>query len=258
MTRGDTADAPYNFSLNTQVKVTRHFVGEIREPVLVFDDVLREPDSMVRYASEKVEFLPAWTPDGGYPGIRAAAPLDHVNQLVRALTPTIVQGFGLRDVAPARAECSYCMVTLRPEQLKPQQTIPHVDTTDPLQFAFLHFLCDSSFGGTSFYRHRSTGLEVVTPEQLQPYTRRLNTELSENPPAQDYIRDTSALFEKIHSVKARWNRLLVYRSALLHSGTIPPHASLSDKPATGRLTANIFVNYGPTLSGGTRSTWLQD
>ena len=40
-----------------------------------------------------------------------------------------------------------------------------------------------------------------------------------------------------------FNRLVVYRSHMLHSGRIPPGAELSDDPRRGRLTANIFVTY---------------
>jgi hypothetical protein len=61
----------------------------------------------------------------------------------------------------------------------------------------------------------------------------------------DYIRGHTADYEQIGAVEARFDRLVVYRSRLLHSGLIPPGIDLPGDPRRGRLTANIFVNYRP-------------
>ena len=42
---------------------------------------------------------------------------------------------------------------------------------------------------------------------------------------------------------AVFDRVLIYRSRVLHSGQIDPTVGLSADPARGRLTANIFLNY---------------
>lgn len=239
-------DAPaieYDFGLNPRLNVSLTRAGVEREPVLAIDNVMREPRALVDYAAREVEFAPVGNSGDGYPGIRAPAPLNYVNTLVRALSPIVEKAFALERVKLARAECSFSLVTLPPHELSPTQRIPHIDTVDPLQFAFLHFLCDGRFGGTAFYRHRATGFETLTAEQRAVFEDTRNRELAADPPGPGYIRGDTRHYEQTTLVDARFNRMLIYRSRLLHSGQISPDANFSPDPRQGRLTANIFVNY---------------
>ena len=61
------------------------------------------------------------------------------------------------------------------------------------------------------------------------------------PPPPGYPLGDSAAFEQIGAVEARPDRLALYRGRQLHSGIIPDPAALSDDPATGRLTVNMFL-----------------
>lgn len=225
-------------------RIGLHLVGLEREPVLVVDDLMIDPSELVEYAKREVQFTPADGPSGGYPGLRAPAPLNYVRALVQTLDPIVRNAFGLENAGLVRASCNLSMVTRQPGQLKPLQRVPHIDTTDPLQFAFLHYLCDSSFGGTAFYRHRATGFEVISPERLEAYDSARDSEIAGTAPPLDYIRGSTAFFEQTAAFEARFGRLLVYRSRVLHSGQIPSDAGFSSDPHKGRLTANMFVNYG--------------
>jgi hypothetical protein len=237
-----TAAPDYDFSLNPAPLLRTEHVGRDREPVLILDDLMRNPGALVDYAAREVAYDPAWGPTDGFPGIRAPAPLNYVRSVVQALDPLVVRTFGLGAVKLARAECSFSVVTQAPGDLAPRQRIPHVDTADGLQFAFLHYLCDPRFGGTAFYRHRATGFEVITPERWDHWEETRARELAEAPP-QGYIRGDDAHYEQIGAVDARFDRMVIYRSRLLHSGRIAPDVPLSPSPRHGRLSANIFVNY---------------
>src|SRR5207244_647064 len=151
-------------------------------------------------------------PSGGYPGLRAPAPTNYVEQLVRALAPQIEHAFALDDVALARAECSFSLTTLPEESLTPEQRVPHVDTTYPLQFALLHYLCEPHLGGTSFYRHRASGFEVLTADREPDYDRLRAVELNSAPPAPGYVRAGDDSFLRTGGVDARFNRVVIYRS----------------------------------------------
>jgi hypothetical protein len=237
------APVGYDLSLNPHPQVTVQAVGAEAEPVMVVDGVMRNPDALVEYAAREVSFQP---PPGGenfYPGLRGAMPLSYVSTLVAALRPQLEAVFQLKDAAPARAICSYSMVTFEPGQLAPAQRIPHVDTADPLQIAILHYLCDERFGGTGFYRHRSTGFEAITAERWKPYRDALAADLQRHPPAAAYISGDTPLFEQTASFDLRFDRVLIYRSRVLHSGQIDPAVGLSPDPRRGRLTGNIFLNY---------------
>ena len=238
-------DGPYLFALRPELALSREFIGVEREPVLMVEGVLADPQSLVDYAAAEVAFTRAWSSTGGYPGIRAPAPLNYVNQLVRRLDPLIRQAFAMGPVKLSRAECSLSMVTLPPEQLTPQQQVPHVDTVDPHQFAVLHYLCGPEHGGTAFYRHRATGFETLTPERQAGYDRIRADELKQGDSTPDYIRGDSAHFIQHARFESMFDRVIVYRSRTLHSGQIGSDAALSNDPRRGRLTANVFVNYRP-------------
>lgn len=233
----------YDFSLRPSLDVSLQRIGAEQEPVLVVDGMMNDPGALVDYAASEVTFEPVWGPSGGYPGIRAPAPLNYVEALVRALDPMMRRAFGLDRVKLAKAECSFSLVTLPADRLAPLQRIPHVDTTDPLQFALLHYLCDGGHGGTAFYRHRGTGFETLTPERQPAYEATRALELAAAPPA--YIDGDSPQYERIAAFDAAFDRLIVYRSRTFHSGRIRPGQALSEDPRQGRLTANIFVNYRP-------------
>lgn len=236
---------PYDFTLTARLQVTRLGVGHEEEPVLIIDDVLDKPGNLVEFAAREVRFEPAWTASGGYPGLRAAAPLGYVERLVRSLAPVLEEAWGLEGFRLARADCRLSLVTLPPDRLTPLQRIPHIDTVDPLRIALLHYLFDGDFGGTSFYRHRATGLETIGPRQEPDYLRARDRELAAQPPAPGYLDGDTACYLKTGQVEARFNRVVAYRSCLLHCGQIARDMNFSPDPRQGRLTANVFATYAP-------------
>jgi hypothetical protein len=238
-----TSERTWDFGLNARLRVALERIGQEREPVLIVEDVLRAPEELIDYAADEVSFAPAWGPQGGYPGIRAPAPLNYVETLVRSLSPVIERAFGLAGVALARAECNFSLVTRPPEALAPLQRIPHVDTIDPLQFALLHYLCPPDFGGTGFYRHRETGFEALTRERIPVYEAARERELAVLNGTPAYITGDTPHYAQTAAFEAGFNRLIVYRSRILHSGQIHAPAGLDADPRRGRLTANIFLHY---------------
>lgn len=61
-----------------------------------------------------------------------------------------------------------------------------------------------------------------------------------------YIAGDTALFERTAVAPSRYNRALLYRSYVLHSGAISPDASLSPDPA--RLTVTGFFAIESTFT----------
>lgn len=237
--------APERFRVRDLSALSVQHLGREAEPLITVNSALEDPQSLVDFAATEVEFAPAWNEHGGYPGIRAPAPLDYVNLLVRRLDPAIRSTFGLSGVRLGRADCTFSLVTRTPDQLTPLQRIPHLDTTNALKFAILHYLSGPEFGGTGFYRHRATGFEAITPERFDDYERARDAELRDMAESPSYISGDTEHYERIGSVEARFDRVIVYRSRLLHSGQIPVGTPLSDDPRIGRLTANIFLTYRP-------------
>ncbi len=219
-------------------------IGLEKNRVLVVDDFMDEPyllieqaRAMAPFPSEDVTY---------YPGLRRLiTPADadtelHVNESLEALAPLIGQVFGLKSFMPT--EASFSLVTRRPGDLNPAQRLPHFDKTDPDFLAVLHYLSPRPQGGTSFYRHRSTGFERIAPDREPIYAmaRDQETARSGDMPAR-YFSGSDGHFERIGRFEAKFNRLLIYRGSLLHSGDIPDDFTFSSDPAVGRLTCNIFL-----------------
>lgn len=233
----------YHFALNSDAAFGLHRVGREQEPVLVLDRVLSKPDELVEYAAREVSFQGEEN-IALYPGVRAPAPLDYVETLARAVSPLITTIFGIEGAALVRAECSFSIVTTPPQLLSPGQRVPHIDTSYPLQFALLHYLCDPRHGGTAFYRQRATGFELITPEREADFHAAQKAELALLEEERgEYITGPTAAYEQTAVFEAQFNRMLVYRSCAIHSGMIGQDGWSSADPRKGRLTANIFLSY---------------
>ncbi len=136
------------------------------------------------------------------------------------------------------------MVTTPPAKLQLPQLLPHFDAMDTYQIAVHHYLCTADKGGTSFYRHRRTGYETITLESATGFSGN-SMPIWKRPdlPEQTYINGDTNIFERIGSVAAAFNRLIVYRSAVLHSGDIPRDFGFASDVHAGRLTLNTFLYF---------------
>ena len=213
-------------------------IGNSQAPVLVIDDFHPDPQSLVAQAESQGGFSAT---SKFYPGVRTRGTLEYaqlVRERLRALHPQV---FGApNDVVPT--ECNFSLVTLAAEKTVPFQRIPHFDSTDMQRIAVLHYLCAPHHGGTAFYRHRSTGYEIITPENVHTYGQALDQDIHRaGVPAPGYVNGSTELFERIAAYDAVFNRALVYRGTSLHSGSIPADFIPDPNPRTGRLTLNTFL-----------------
>ncbi|HEU5137622.1 MAG TPA: DUF6445 family protein [Steroidobacteraceae bacterium] len=223
------------FDVNPSMSVQVQRIGRDRLPVIIIDSLMLDPAPLIARAAEAV-FIDA---GAVYPGVRAPAPKAYVDALLAATSSVIEEAFG----APPAEElelCAFSMVTTPPVELRPIQRIPHFDGPDEERIAFLHYLCAAHQGGTSFYRHRATELERVTPNRVEGYRATVIAELRTESSAQKYVADDTRFFERIHTVDAAFNRLVVYKGNALHSGDISGRTVLSEDPLRGRLTVNGF------------------
>jgi hypothetical protein len=103
------------------------------------------------------------------------------------------------------------------------------------------YLHRTGHGGTAFFRHRSTGLESLTPQDYPRYAAAVQADVGRTglPPAA-YTQDGAPHFERTHAVPGTFNSAVFYRGNILHSGVIDNAAPLSADPREGRLTINAF------------------
>lgn len=231
----------YDFGINHQLTAQAIEVGRERQPAIVIDYAMHDPDSLVRFAAHEVRFRRLKGDANYYPGVRAQVPQPYLASLYDAIKPLMRDTFGFPVDGPVKANCSFSIATTPPARLNLFQRLAHFDTTDSHQLAVLHYLCDASHGGTAFYRHRETGYESITQERLAHYLELLQSGIeSKGPPPAQYLAGSDERFEQIASFDASFNRVLIYRSQMLHSGSVNPACGYRDDPRTGRLTANAF------------------
>ena len=217
--------------------ITVERLGREGEPLVIIDNFTGQPERLramglaAQYHSAGVD----------YPGRRALADPSYLSLRRELMMQVMARVFGLTRGVHCEI-AAFSLVTLAPEQLSLRQRIPHHDHSDAGRVAIMHYLGGPETGGTAFYRHRRTGFEAITPEREAAYAAALAEDEREfGPPPPGYPLGDSAAFEQIGAVEARPDRLALYRGRQLHSGIIPDPAALSDDPATGRLTVNMFL-----------------
>lgn len=210
-------------------------VGGQPSPVVIIDNAFTDAQAITDYGRTEAAFT---APVTAYPGLNAHLTPDFLRPVIAALRPVLHGVFGIAEGLPLGNTAYFGLVTLRPEALSPGQALPHVDAVGR-GLAMVAYLCDEDQGGTGFYRHRSTGLERLTPENIAVYNAALQFETRNGrPPA--YAVGDHPLFELTGSTAARFNRLVMYNCNLLHSGQVNPER-LSADPKQGRLTLNAFI-----------------
>jgi hypothetical protein len=225
------------------VKPELRHVGISRTPVVVIDEFSGNVAALIDIAAELAPF--PYHSANYYPGLRRiitqadAAANAYVD---RALNDAAQFIAGAYDVDRFDLlEASFSMVATDPSELMPAQRAPHFDTTDPKHYALLHYLSVPADSGTAFYRHRATGVERLTDDNIGVFVPIARKEAASLPADSGYIVGDNEHFEQIEAIEAVPDRLIIYPGSLLHSGIIPPGMNFSHDPRQGRLTANFFV-----------------
>jgi hypothetical protein len=225
------------------VKPELRRVGTSATPVVVIDEFSGRLAELIDIAAGLAPF--PYHRENYYPGLRRiimeadSAANSYVERSLNDAAQFIagaydVDGFDL-------LEASFSMVATDPSKLMPAQRAPHFDTTDPKHYALLHYLNVPADSGTAFYRHRATGVERVTADNIGLYVPIVRDQAASLPADSGYILGDNEYFEQIESIEAVPDRMLIYPGSLLHSGIISPGMNLSHDPRVGRLTTNFFV-----------------
>jgi Family of unknown function (DUF6445) len=206
----------------------------------VIDGALTDPDAIVEWARHQ-----AFTPPLGYPypGLVLDAPPTVAQLMTEFFAQTVRGAMGARRTLDSTTRLS--LVTVPPEELEPRQWQCHRDriAANPHDILFaasvLYLFRDPALGGTSFYRPRQPAAQtdcLVADSQTlsaQDFSARYGLEPG-------YMAGSNVYFERIASVPAAWNRMIVYDGGLFHSADVERPERMSADPARGRLTLNGF------------------
>ena len=225
-----------------RLKVSVNQLGIERAPVIVVDNFISNPEELVEDAATEHPFRPFAM---YYPGVKAPVPPMYTLAVYQILKDPIRAVFGLEGLDVIMADSDFRMVTKGPEGLHPRQLVPHYDGPDPNAVVVLHYLMSKPFGGTSMYRHRSTGFERIAGNRVAQFEQAIGREIVSDRP-DGFIDGDTGLFERIGSFPGVFNRAVIYRGISLHSGDIAAGPFEPD-PRLGRLTANTVFLFGPPI-----------
>lgn len=218
-------------------------VGEERTPVVVIDEPILDPEALISYATSQASF--GADDRFAYPGMRTGLPKEYAETLLPRLLELISDVYKI----PTSSEHHlvhelFSLVTKAPEELAPLQRVPHFDNHNPYYFATVHYLSPGTFAGTGIFRHRPTRYERISEDRFPSYVQAAESHFrAHGLPAAKYINASDDHYELIADIEYRPNRLVMYPGNLLHSGLIRPDRDISDDPASGRLTANLFLYF---------------
>ncbi|RYG06887.1 MAG: hypothetical protein EOO07_28415 [Chitinophagaceae bacterium] len=226
--------------INTNAAVTISHVGNENTPVICMDDFLLDLDFLKQHAVDNAQFYKE--PKSSYPGLRAALPLEFLRLVSSLIAQPIRNIFHIPDkYHEFVARSDYSLITSPPEILRPVQKIPHADSARIGDFAILLYVNDGDFGGTSFYRHKATGIELRTDYHEKRSWNSVNRFIHEYENKNiGFINGSDAHYERISGIAYKANRLVIYPTTLLHSGDLTLKA-INDDPITGRLTMNVMM-----------------
>ncbi|MGJ8680025.1 DUF6445 family protein [Paraglaciecola sp.] len=213
-------------------------VGQERCPLVIVDNFASHPEHLIEYAMQNGGDAPA---QGYYPGVRAPAPPGYAQLLLEFVRQKAHAHFGLSAEKIVSCDSCFSMVTTPVESLTVQQSVPHFDRPIASDIAVVHYLCDEKFGGTSLYRHKTTGFEFVDNTRLEQYLHTQQKEFSKLGKPKGYVNGDTETYERIVSVEAKFNRAVFYPCANLHSGNISKDYQFVAHPQLGRFTATSFI-----------------
>lgn len=225
---------------NPQPTVSRVPVGDGAE-CIVLDNALEDPQALVDLAlRHRDAFMPAT--GNAFPGLELPLPPSAVDRFCEYFAQHARGALDVRRVLSATGRLS--MVMLQPQQLAPLQRLCHRDrlaaTDDQCVGAgVLYLFRDEALGGTNFFVPREP-LDAINARMRQ-WSVIDNAQFTHQTgwPAA-YMTASNQHFEMTAVVPPRFNRLIFYDGARFHGSHVEQPDRLSDDPARGRLTVNLF------------------
>jgi hypothetical protein len=232
-----------SFQINPNIKAEIIQIGTEQTPIIIIDDIAVDNTDFINYACFTSKF--ADDIDTFYPGIRAPLPKPYVITILQGVYQGICQVYQIPiELNLVPLDHNYSLLTRTEGELKLLQRMPHFDTSKPYHFAILHYLNPGPHGNTGFFRHIPTGYERIHDDKIDHYINSAKVYVAKNgDPIQNYVTCSDNHYELYHEVEYKPNRLVIYPGNLLHSTIVCADTDINPSPQTGRLTANIFIDF---------------
>lgn len=221
------------FSINTQFVVSESYISGTDHKIIIIDNAFNELDKIINYANNTAYYQPPGKDGTLYPGSRDEMPAPYY----QAFSSLLARVFP-STVKHQVARCWLSKITVKPDQLSPLQTMPHYDSLLSEDMAAVHYLSGSELGGTNFYRYRKYDKVMLSKSDEPIILDMLKQHQASN--AQGYIDESNDVFEKIHSVEAKPNRVVIYSGNILHSPSVTAKVEFEKNSNNSRTSINSF------------------
>lgn len=231
-----------NFQVNPAIRPEVIYLGQERTPLILIDHFALDLSALRQHARHSDFMRENQT---YYPGQRAVLPKAYVAASLNALYQLIYQVYQIPDTLRLKPQMLFYALITQPENsLHPLQCMPHFDTSAPYYFALLHYLNEPPHGNTGFFRHKPTGFERVTEQRRVEYFQAAQQFIdTQGAPPQRYQVQSNEHYELYYQIPYQANRLIIYPGNLLHSSLVDCAVDIDSSPVTGRLTANMFIDF---------------
>ncbi|KZN48472.1 DUF6445 family protein [Pseudoalteromonas luteoviolacea] len=225
--------------INNKASITTINVPETSECVVIVDDLLVNPESLLDFAQNTAYFHKEGACGTFYPGKRDLMPNFYVAAIEKFVNESIKPIF--KTFSSIQLSKSFMsLTTLEPTDLQIQQKMPHVDTGLNDEFASVHYLCGKEHGGTSIYKYLPENKVQFFNNDVAIIKSMIEQVEKHKDEHSGYITGTTSLFEPVIKIEAKVNRLVFYKGNLLHSANLDNPLSYCKDKRKGRLTIASF------------------
>lgn len=229
------------YALNPDFKVEIIHLDCINEDVIVVDNFLKSLTPIIHFASDVAYFEPVGSDGTLFPGKRDVMPEPYYRVFTELLMLLQARNvFNLEKKELYLHRCKLSFVTQKPQELSILQRMPHIDSTDDNTFAGVHYITAKESNGTAIYRYIPENLIKITHEKqhlLHDVIKQTKKHASEH---WGYLNRNTSLFEQVLTIKAKANRVVLYKSNLLHSANLDNNQVYTPNVCTGRLSISCF------------------
>ncbi|WP_340677328.1 DUF6445 family protein [Paraglaciecola sp.] len=231
------------FTINPQFSLSVRKMGEEQTPLVIIDNLMVDTQPLIQQICQQNDFNQVQK--NYYPGVRSDLNRDYVIAVLQAVYQQIGDIYQVPLELKLKPLTSYySLINKSANELVLLQRLPHFDSHKPYFFALLHYLDPSKHGNTGFFRHKPTGFESINKPRVENYLASASAFIKQHgEPEQQYMTESNEHFELYEQVEYKANRLIIYPGNLLHSSLVNPQTDIDANPATGRLTANIFIDF---------------
>ena len=227
--------------LNPNYKLNVIEIPGENDSVIVIDNFLLNHDSVIDFAKNNAYFQPVGADGTLYPGKRDDMPATYFRVLTSLLEDLLEKELLTKtEKAIYIHKCKLSLTTLKPWELSPLQRIPHIDSSDDKTYASVHYLIGSEYGGTCIYRFKPLNFIRITKANKHEANQMMQAIEKYADKHQGYLTKDTNLFEQVIKVEAKVNRIVFYKSNLLHCANLTSSRSYSSDKNNGRLTIASF------------------